>query len=388
MRVAIVSPHPVFPANSGDRVRTSQLLSGLRAAGVDAHLVAWNWTRELEPSPWPSEFMLGKPLTPLRWLAWRLRFNVRRRTDPLAAYHMAHEAANLAPLVRRLQPDVVDFQHSYTWMPTGIPDVCTFHNIETHLVQRVGMRNEASVEAVRLLEQRVLRSVGVAVTFSEVDARRARALAPDGAPVVSVPLGHRPVGAPRKTAHAQRLKTAIFVGTLSYGPNAQAARLLVDMWPQLQRDVGLERLLIVGRDAGGCVRSGAGIEVIPDVESVAPYLVNADVTLVPLVSGGGVRVKIIEAFALGVPVVSTRVGIEGLEAEDGVHAVIVDDPSGIPAGLERLQSAQERAVIAENAYQLWKSTYSPEQMVASMVKVYDSVLRGLDHSTPSTRAIS
>jgi len=383
MRVAIVSPHPVYPPDSGDRVRTSQLLTGLRKHGVEPHLVAWSWSKHVAESPWPSEFIPGKPFARLPWLAWRLELYARRRLDPFAQFRMAVVRSTLVPAILRASPDVVDFQHPYTWVPTGIPDVCTFHNAETHLAPHLGQTTVRRVNAVRELEKRVLASVRAAVVFSEADAVRLHTLAPSDAFVATVPLGLRPMGAPRKTTHSRHMRSAVFVGTLSYPPNADAARALVEMWPRLRAESGLERLVIVGRDALRVVKGGDGIEVFSDVDSITPFLVDADVMLVPLLAGGGVRVKIIEAFAHGLPVVSTSIGVEGLAVQDGVHAVVVDEPADIPTRLQQLASVGTRRKLADGAYELWQTEYSPETMVASMLEVYERTLRGARQADPT-----
>jgi glycosyltransferase involved in cell wall biosynthesis len=258
-------------------------------------------------------------------------------------------------------------------VPTELCDICTFHNIESHLLERADGKRDDRVNTARELETNVLRSVRAAVTFSALDAERARDLVPS-APLTCVALGYQPEGAVRKHNQSSRLSTAIFVGTLSYAPNREAVRVLLRLWPRMRDELGLDRLVFVGRDAGSVVRAGGGIEVHSNVPQVAPILTQADVLLVPLATGGGVRVKIIEAFALGVPVVATKVGIEGLGAVDDTHAVVVDGPDAIIEGLRRARDVSVRTRLAGNAYELWRERYSPEKMIDSMLQVYDKAL--------------
>jgi hypothetical protein len=155
------------------------------------------------------------------------------------------------------------------------------------------------------------------------------------------------------------MTTAAYVGSMDYEPNVAAARLLLERWPAIQAASGLERLLLMGRRAaahftGEGQRRGA----VGRPPTCARRWRRRRAGR-PLVSGGGVRVKIIEAFALGLPVVSTRLGIEGLGATDGVHAVVVDDVEGLAGGLARMREHAVRRALADNGRRLWESTYSP-----------------------------
>ena len=78
------------------------------------------------------------------------------------------------------------------------------------------------------------------------------------------------------------------------------------------------------------------MRVHADVACAAPFYEQADAAVVPLRAGGGTRIKLLEAFAHGVPVVSTSVGAEGLDVEAGRHLLIADDPAGLADACRRL----------------------------------------------------
>jgi glycosyltransferase involved in cell wall biosynthesis len=123
--------------------------------------------------------------------------------------------------------------------------------------------------------------------------------------------------------------TILYVGALGWPPNASAARYLAtDVLPIVRRAVADARVVIVGRnppaDLLALARDNGNVEIAADVPDVAPYFRDADVLAVPLETGGGTRLKILEAFAAGLPVVSTPVGCEGIAADDGRHLVIAE----------------------------------------------------------------
>jgi glycosyltransferase involved in cell wall biosynthesis len=113
----------------------------------------------------------------------------------------------------------------------------------------------------------------------------------------------------------------VFVGTMTYFPNQDAARwLALDIFPRVRAVVPEARLYLVGHDPRGALRDlhdGRRIVVTGRVEDVTPYVRRAAVSAAPIRVGAGTRIKILEALALGVPVVSTTVGAEGLDLAPG-----------------------------------------------------------------------
>jgi glycosyltransferase involved in cell wall biosynthesis len=152
----------------------------------------------------------------------------------------------------------------------------------------------------------------------------------------------------------------LFIGSLGWSPNAAAARYLVhDVFPQLRSKVADARLRIIGRDAPPDVSalSCHGVDVLTDVPDVRPHLAEAHVIAVPLESGGGSRLKILEAFAAGVPVVSTPVGCEGLAVMSDQHLIIVPRERIADAVVSLLRDPSRARRLAQQARQLVEREY-------------------------------
>jgi glycosyltransferase involved in cell wall biosynthesis len=151
----------------------------------------------------------------------------------------------------------------------------------------------------------------------------------------------------------------VFVGSLDWRPNLDGVGLLLrDVWPRVRAAEPRARLALVGRKPPAALRQEAGragAELHADVPDVRPFLVAAGLLAVPLRVGGGSRLKILEALAAGLPVVSTRVGAEGLALESGAHLDVVDDVCGMadvllagmrdPGRLRALADAGHRRVL-------------------------------------------
>jgi glycosyltransferase involved in cell wall biosynthesis len=158
----------------------------------------------------------------------------------------------------------------------------------------------------------------------------------------------------------------LYLGIFSYSPNAVAAELLIDqIYPRLRQVYPDCRLLLVGRNPTQrmleAAKRDSGIIVTGEVADVRPYLAAASVMAVPLRHGGGTRLKILEAFAAGCPVVSTAKGSEGLKVKDGEHLLIGDEIEEIVEGVCQLWSEPARGQkLANSAYELVRAEYSWE----------------------------
>jgi glycosyltransferase involved in cell wall biosynthesis len=160
--------------------------------------------------------------------------------------------------------------------------------------------------------------------------------------------------------------TLVFVGTLNYYPNEDAALLLCrDVLPLLRERAGGRRevrLVIAGALPSPPVRTLAGVPgvvVAADVPDLAPLYAAADLVVAPLRAGGGTRIKILEAFAHNRPVVATTVGAEGIDARHGEHLLIADSPLALAdACLRLMERPEEAAAMARRAFDLVRSAHA------------------------------
>lgn len=215
--------------------------------------------------------------------------------------------------------------------------VLDMHNIESDLARqmmpkagwwaRLFSKKSGQVRRMREMELQSLRVVDKVWVCSEQDRDRLRDLSGGRALADVVPNGVPrfdliPEQLADQPAMAKGQPTLLFIGHLNYPPNLEAARrLAMQILPRLQAALGGGRLVIAGRNPH---RTLADLAALPDVELIAnpddlaELYRNAHLAIVPLVSGGGTRLKILEAMAWGLPVVATRLAAEGLDLVDGV----------------------------------------------------------------------
>lgn len=195
------------------------------------------------------------------------------------------------------------------------------------------------VRALEALERHALGRASCVLACSEEDAENARRLAPRSR-VIVVPNGvdldyfeYRDPPVPGESP------TVGFTGMLAYRPNVDAcAQLVHDVLPLVRKAFRETKVRIVGAAPPADVTDlrGPWVEVLGDVPDIRPHLSSADVLAVPLRAGGGTRLKILEALASGVPVVSTPLGAAGLEVEDGRHLRLAREPEALAESIVSL----------------------------------------------------
>ena len=171
----------------------------------------------------------------------------------------------------------------------------------------------------------------------------------------------------------------MFTGVMGYEPNADAAQYFCNqIFPLVRREVKDARLLIVGHASPPTVQRLAeigNVSVTGSVADVLPYYQQARLSVVPLRGGGGTRLKILEAMALGRPVVSTSIGCEGLAVRDGIHLEIADEPVAFAQRVVRLLLDRRlREQLAGNARRLVEERYEWSVIAEKLLAVYRRLL--------------
>ena len=234
------------------------------------------------------------------------------------------------------------------------------------------------------VERRAIRRFDVATTVADADADRLRALAPR-ARVEVVPNG---VDAarfrPDPDVEAEPM-SLVFVGAMAYAPNVAAMRYFTDeVLPIVRRTRPGARLTIVGRDPAPVVRAMAseGVDVTGEVDDVRPYLARAAVFVAPMVSGSGIKNKVLEAMAMGRPVVATPLAIEGLPLRHGENVLVADGAAGLADAIHRLLADPgEAARIGGGGRALVERTYTWDACATRYERLYQELAQ-LGRRTP------
>lgn len=271
---------------------------------------------------------------------------------------------------------VVDYLAATPNVPPngGVPTLLFTHNVEHIIWKRVCQVEtrwwrrallEVEWRKMRRSEARACARARLTVAVSEVDRALLAAHAPRGR-IHALPTGvdttyFTPNGSPETP------NTLVFHGGMDWFPNEDGILYFIDaVLPRIRRDVPQVSLMVVGRSPSARLRRAAAkaiVWVTGTVDDVRPYVTEAAVYVVPLRVGGGTRLKIFEALAMGKAVVSTSVGAEGLPLVPGTHFLQADDPGDFAeAVVALLRDPARRQALGSAGRQLVEERYSWAQV--------------------------
>lgn len=168
--------------------------------------------------------------------------------------------------------------------------------------------------------------------------------------------------------------TMLFLGNFRHTPNQEALAWFLDrVLPLVRAEEPRARLLIVGSEppARESLRHREGVELVGFVEDVREPLARYALFICPILSGSGVRVKLLEAFAAGIPVVSTRLGAEGLASQDGEICALADEPAAFARHtVDLLRDSGKATAMAARARQEVVTKRDMREMTRQLINCY------------------
>lgn len=264
------------------------------------------------------------------------------------------------------------------------------HNVEYLLQQRAfefdrrrpghlhgAVYSAIQTQRLRRFEQEICETAAAVLAVSTEDAERLRAIARCQPVVIpnAIDLADYPFQAHKESdGH-----TLLFPGTMDFRPNADAAMWFVErVLPRLTTKLPEVQCYFAGRRPQlELIRHGqrdSRIAVTGDVPSMAIYWARATLCILPLQVGGGSRFKALEAMALGVPIVSTGLGMEGINAIEGRDYLRADDPASFAESIHQLLLDQAlQASLASSGRKIVERGYTQEIVNQRLTQVYQKL---------------
>lgn len=381
-----------LPLESGGKIKSYHTLKAL-ASRHDVHLLAF--TRgddDPEHLSQLQDICSGITLVPLRHgrmqQAWRLLSGaVSGSTFIISRDFRTQMQREYYSLLTSFQPDVVHIDHlqmaQFVDFRAAHRSILDNHNVEHEIIRRISqtsasraMRTCAHFEwsKLRRYELDICRQCDLVLAVSATDAATLHALDPNLRNIIPVPIGvdteyFQPV------ERDEQSKKLLSIGTMYWPPNVDSMLYFVhDIFPLIREREPLCTLTIAGQKPEARIRALAadpGVKVTGYVEDERVIARQCGAFIVPLRSGSGVRVKILNAMAMGLPIISTSVGAEGLNVCPGKHLLIADDPASFAqAVLSIINNPVFASELGRNARNLACSECSWEKTGELLLTLY------------------
>jgi glycosyltransferase involved in cell wall biosynthesis len=394
MRILWLTPEAPEPGGAGGAIRSYHQVRGLAARGVAITVVAPAYPGQARRAGSLATAGVDLALVPrparqaeeaLRALARRPALATNALRDPWLGWQAAVFWQALAPVVsarlasRAYDAAVIEHDFAVAWaerLPAELPAGLVFHNATWAYHRDRGHRLEAA--RFRAHVRRHAGRCTQAWAVSAGDAAQVGALVP-GLAVDVVPNGVDAALLGRLPLAGGEDGRLLFTGTLSYAPNAEGILWFArECWPRIRAARPAARMAVVGREPPPAVVRLAdepGIEVTGWVESLEPQLAAAQVSIAPLRSGGGTKLKVLEALAAGRPLVATTAAAAGIDVADGEHLLVRDDPAAFAdAVLALLGDPDRRTALAAAGRERVAARYDWPVLAAAM---HESLARWL-----------
>jgi glycosyltransferase involved in cell wall biosynthesis len=403
MHVVIVDGDVSYPPSSGKRLRTLHLMLRLASRHRLTYIArSHNGASEIrEAATFLSKhgiepILVDDPLPPKKGIGFyaRLAGNLLSHLPYSAA---THQSRRMTEAVRSYaaRHDVDLWQFEWTpyvaALPANFPArrLLIAHNVDSLIWQRYCETERQPLKRFYIrqqwrkferFERRVFAAVDGVVAVSREDAALLRQeFGVEHAEVVDNGVDRayfEPIRGGGK------VEVILFLGSLDWRPNLDAVKLLLDhVFPAVRRAEPSARLCIVGRNAPtwlvGRVAQTEHAELFANVADVRPYLAESGVLAVPLRIGGGSRLKILEALAAGLPVVSTRIGAEGLDLRPGQDLVVVERVEDMAAALvEAIRYPERVRHMAQQGREVVRERYDWDVLARKLEAVWERCVAG------------
>lgn len=395
MKVLQLCIKPPFPTVDGGTMAMNSITQGLLREGCEVKVLAMESDKHPADRAKMGEEYLGQTGFESQYVDLSVK--------PVAAaaamlcgesYHVSRFrseafAARLRAILERETFDVVHLESLFMtpYVPlirslSAAKVVLRSHNVEHVIWQRVaastpyGLKRWYLKHLALTLRAYELEHINdydgvVCITKGDADYFRQHGCR---RPLTSIPFGVEPEDA----ANVEVEPASLFhIGAMDWLPNRESIEwLLEEVWPVVHREVPQAHLYLAGRKMPQRWMDARieGVTVVGEVPDAGYFIAGKQINVVPLLSGSGIRVKIIEAMAAGKAVVTTTVGAQGIDYTDGENLLVADTPEQFAAQIKRLVADQEYCrSVGEAAARLVAEHYDVKRLTAQLLQFYDKI---------------
>ena len=407
MRILFLTNKPPFPTRDGSSLATSQLITGLSRQGYYVHVFFLNTSRHRTeskdiPTNLPHTNFINVPVnTRIRYIKALLSLLFSKQPYTVSRFITPGSRKRLKALLQKQTFDIIQIE-GLSMVPyvsvvsylTKAPVIFRPHNAEYLIWQRMACAEKNPFRKIyffllsrqiRKYEKKAARIFKAILPISPDENLIFRKWNPT-ALTLTIPYGLEIPHAKREIPPPQA-PALLFLGALDWQPNIRGLLwFLKNVWPFLARDIPGIRLKIAGRNPGTkLIRQirlttknmggdQSGIDFLGEIGSTGPFYQSGSVFIVPLLAGGGIRIKILQAMARKKAVVSTTIGAAGIPAISGHDIFIADQAEEFAQAIKNLiNNPGLFQKITENALFLLQDYFNEKRIINNLDKFYRSL---------------
>lgn len=399
MKILLLCNKSPWPLYEGGPIAMYAIINGLLEAGHQVKVLAANTNKyAVDPITIPAEFAQNtgiefayidlsiKPLDALINYFSGKSYHVTR-------FRNSEFAGKLERILKNETFDIIQVEMLYTTIYLDIirkfskaPVVLRAHNIE-HLIWkgiaencRIPLKKHYLKHLYLTLKDYEMETINkidgiVSITFTDAVffGRNAR-----NVPVLAVPFGINPEHYPVSTRETD---TPDFfnIGSMDWIPNAEGLHWFLNkVWPEIAARHPNSRFFLAGRNMPDWMANfkANGVEIVGEVKDAREFMRQHDIMIVPLFSGSGIRIKIIEAMTAGKVVISSTIGAEGIEYKNGEHLIIANSADDFVNAIDKvLTDKTYRHTIEQNARSLMLSLHDNHILIQRLVSFYHRLIQ-------------
>lgn len=396
MRILQLCHKIPFPPSDGGAIAMHQLTRGLLDKGEDVKVMALAPVKhEQDPDQIPADYTKKTSFEAFpvdtRVKPWPAFLNLfTRESYNISRFYCPEAAARLAGLLKEEKFDIIQLEGLFLtpYIPvirenTGTPMIFRSHNIEHYIWERMAKSEKNPLKKIylkflarrlKIFELKTVHQVDGLVAISPVDKHF---FINNGFshPAITIPVtintGQYTPG--KETAEP---KTVFHLGSMDWRPNQEGIRWFLDeVWPLVvEKDPTLCFHLAGKNIPGSFARYSSGqVRIDGMVPDAIRYMASKELMVVPLRSGGGMRVKIIEGMAAGKAIVSTSIGAEGIDCTHGENILLADTPAEMAeAILFCLSNKRVMQKLGRQAREFVKNHHTTEPAIDRLIRFYHS----------------
>ena len=399
MKILLLCNKPPYPASEGGPMAMNSIITGLLEAGHQVKILAVNSEKfNVKDSDIPDDYrqktgielidvdLSVKPMNAFLNLFTKKSYHVER-------FISKDFKDRLVAILEKEQFDVVQLEMLY--MAPYVDDirahskamiVLRAHNVEHKIWERIAKETRSPfkrwyinhlAKTLKEYELNALETVDGIAAITRKDAAFFRKYS--SKPVIDIPYGVYPEEfTPKYDIEGQ--PKFYHIGSMNWMPNEEGIRWFIDeVLPKTVEKVPGFVYHLAGRNMPEWLTTmkDPHVEVIGEVPDAKEFVARHDVAIVPLLSGSGIRIKIIESMAMGKTVITTRVGAEGILYDEEVNIIIAENKAKMVEAIRSLNENPQTAVrIGQEARKLVEETYDNRKIIARLLMFYEQIRPG------------